>query len=227
MTGFLVKKKDLYYYKCRTKGCKTTKSAKVLHEGFSQILDSFQIEENAVEAIKVGLDVVCETVFSEKRENLKLFQAKLIETESKLETLEERYAIGKINDQVFEKYNTKYEQEKDEILQEIQKCTINSSNLEKIIDFALKICLKPLQMWKSRDVGERTNLQDFIFPEGIIYNKQKGRVQTKGINSLFVLIPRIAKLLKDIKKGDPINLDRISALVTPAGFKPATLRAEI
>ena len=31
LTGFLVKQKGLYYYKCRTKGCSCTKSAKKLH----------------------------------------------------------------------------------------------------------------------------------------------------------------------------------------------------
>ena len=122
MTGFLVKKKGLYYYKCRTKGCKACKSAKVLHEGFERIMSSFQVEESFASAIKLGLNTICEIVFSEKKENLRLVQLKLREVEDKLEVLEERFAIGKINDPVFEKYNSKYELEKQEILNEIEKC---------------------------------------------------------------------------------------------------------
>jgi hypothetical protein len=35
LTGFLVKNKGLYYYKCRTKGCNCSKSAKKLHQSFA------------------------------------------------------------------------------------------------------------------------------------------------------------------------------------------------
>ncbi len=37
-TGYLVKKKNLYYYKCRTTGCRCNKSAKQMHELFTEYL---------------------------------------------------------------------------------------------------------------------------------------------------------------------------------------------
>ncbi len=222
MTGFLVKRKNLYYYKCRTKGCRTNKSAKEIHNDFSLILESFQIYSEDIPLIKKAINIFCDTLFEETKENQKLIQTKLIETNNILENLEERFAVGKIDDEIFDKYRTKYIQEKKEILEEIQKTSINSSNLQKVIDFTINVCLKPLQMWKNINIREKANLQDFIFPNGIIYNKVKGAVQTSRINSFFKLIPEIARLLRGNKKGDSINYDQISLLVTALGFKPKT-----
>ena len=48
-------------------------------------------------------------------------------------------------------------------------------------------------------------------------NQQKGRVQTFRTNVFFDLMHSISTTLSKIKNGDSINIDQISALVTPAG----------
>lgn len=72
---------------------------------------------------------------------------------------------------------------------------------------------------------DKVILQLFIFPQGIIYNREMGRVQTFEINSIFSIIPDIARLVAKIKKGDSIKFDQIPALVTSEGFKPSTSTA--
>tara|TARA_B100000900_G_scaffold47731_2_gene35396 strand:+ start:763 stop:969 length:207 start_codon:yes stop_codon:yes gene_type:complete len=62
---------------------------------------------------------------------------------------------------------------------------------------------------------------------GIGYDNLKGKVQTKRINSIFSAIPLLSADLAKIKSGEPVDFNQFSARVTPAGFKPATLRAEI
>ncbi len=222
MTGFLVKAKNLYYYKCRTQGCRSVKSARDVHRDFAQIIESFQIDEADIPVIKKGLITICDAVFAESRENQKLLELKLKEIEADLEALDERHAIGKVEDEKFEKYCTKFKKEKREIQHEIQKTSRGSSNLQKVIDFALNVCQKPLQWWQSGNMATKSGLQNFIFPNGIIFNKKKGRVQTTRIHSIVKLIPEVAMLLKGNKKGDFINFDEIPALVTALGFKPRT-----
>tara|TARA_B100000767_G_scaffold83216_1_gene80115 strand:+ start:2409 stop:2534 length:126 start_codon:yes stop_codon:yes gene_type:complete len=41
------------------------------------------------------------------------------------------------------------------------------------------------------------------------------------------LISILEKEKSNIKNGEPIPMNQFSVIVTPAGFKPATLRAEI
>jgi len=43
MTGYLVRAKGLWYYKCRTKGCGNNKSAKVLHSAFTNLLQPYSL----------------------------------------------------------------------------------------------------------------------------------------------------------------------------------------
>ncbi len=56
MTGYLMKKKNLYYYKCRTKGRKVNRSAKVMYQLFNKAFASFKIEKEEMEIIKVQLE---------------------------------------------------------------------------------------------------------------------------------------------------------------------------
>jgi hypothetical protein len=53
-----------------------------------------------------------------------------------------------------------------------------------------------------------------VFPSGIGYDKLKGEVRTKKVNSIFASIPLISKDLAKIKSGEPINIDQFSARVT-------------
>jgi site-specific DNA recombinase len=222
MTGFLVKAKNLYYYKCRTKGCCTVKSAKAVHENFEDIMESFQIGEHDIPVIQTGVITLCDSIFTERKENQKLMQEKLIELEKQLETIEEQHVLKKISDAVFVKYDSRYRKEKSDIEDKLTKQSKGSSNLKNIINYTISVCLKPLQMWKESGFIEKSDLQNFVFPKGILFNKKKGRVQTFFINPFFKLIPELARLLEGNKKGDFINFDEIPALVTALGFKPKT-----
>jgi site-specific DNA recombinase len=44
MTGYIVKKKNLWYYKCTVKGCKHNVYAKMVNNAFEEILDRFTIK---------------------------------------------------------------------------------------------------------------------------------------------------------------------------------------
>jgi hypothetical protein len=53
MPGYLVKRKNLWYYKCRKKGCCNNKSAKELHKIFLNILSRFKADEKSLEVMRV------------------------------------------------------------------------------------------------------------------------------------------------------------------------------
>ena len=46
------------------------------------------------------------------------------------------------------------------------------------------------------------------------YDKSNDKVQTPKVNSLFSAIASISKAMKDYKKGEPVDFDKFSALVT-------------
>lgn len=218
MTGYQVKAKGLYYYKCRTKGCKHNVSAKKVHEQFAQLLSMFRVDEQDIPLIKTAIETYYDTILSESKQKNAAVKKQLTELNSKIETLDERFAIGEIDRSLYEKFSKKYKAEIAKLAPNGAEPQIDSSNLQKCLDFALSICQKPLILWENSNIYEKLNLQKLIFPEGIVLTQQKRGVRTERIDSLFAPIAELARVLKNHKKGQPVKIDQLSALVTPAGF---------
>lgn len=215
MTGYLVRKKGLFYYKCRTKGCKVNRSAKSMHELFRNTLKIFQLGKEEFAIIKVQLEEQMAAFFNSELEDTKSLKIRQTEIRKKLDTIEERFVIGEINRQLYDKFKPKYEKECFEIERELNKVGGYSSNLKKVINYAVYLCQNPFKIWDSNDLTGRRAFQKLLFPEGIYYNRELDQVRTTRINSFFSPIPKIAKVLKGNTKGDSIISDKIPALVTP------------
>ena len=216
-----MKRKGIYYYKCRTKGCSCTKSAKQLHEKFNKTLSVLQIDEEYNEVIRDVMIYVYESITKESQEETTKIKKRITEFEKKLETIEERFAIGEISNEIYAKFSKKYKNEISDLAKEILNPSLSSSNLQKAIDKAIGMSSKLSEIWVSGDLEEKRKIQKIVFPTGIGYNKQKDRVQTDRVNSVFSLIPIISKDLGQIKNGEPINFDQFSDLVTPTGLIPS------
>lgn len=218
MTGYLVAKKGLYYYKCRVKGCCNNKSAKDAHKQFKTLLSAFEIEPDYKELLKMYLKELFTIVLSDKIEDRKLISGKLNEVQERIDTLQERFAIGVIDSELYQKFIGKYTQERENIQKELAKTALESSNLDKSIEKLLEMCDNPLQAWENSTIDGKMRTQNQFFPEGITIDSEKSVVRTKRINSGLVLIPELTRVLAETKKGEPISSDRFSHLVTPEGF---------
>ena len=52
-----------------------------------------------------------------------------------------------------------------------------------------------------------------MFPSGIGYDKLKGKVQTKRVNSIFSAIPLLSMDIAKTKSGESVDLNQFSARV--------------
>ena len=154
-------------------------------------------------------------------------QKKISETTSKLGKLEERFATGEIERTIYTKYSEKYHSEIEELKAEINFPEFKSSNLENEINLALNMSSNLNELWDSGNLEQKQQLQKLVFPFGLGYDKQSDKVQTPETNEFIRLTSTLSMNLAGIKNGDSISNDQISAFVTPEGFKPPTLRAEI
>ncbi len=222
LTGYLVKKKGLYYYKCNTKGCKINRSAKAMHEMFRSVLKTFRIGKEEFGIIKLQLEEQMAVFFRSQIEEAKLMKNKLAETKRKLEAIEERFVIGEIDRNLYQKFRPKYEQECFDIEQELNKTGGYKSNLVKVVNFAAKTCLNPLTLWDKSDLDGKRAFQNLLFPEGIIYNRESDSYRTSRVNSFFSPIPQLASELGKQKSGDFIKIDKIPAWVNLKGLEPLT-----
>ncbi len=222
MTGYLVKKKKLYYYKCRTTGCNNNKSAKQLHEEFKAVLGAFHIHEHEAELVKQGITELYSALFEEQFEDQKLQKGKITELRKKIDTVEENLAIGVIDRTIFQKFSTRYNQEINEIEKTLQKVSFGTSNLQRCLDIVVKVCKIPLKWWEQASVGDRMIFQNIVFPEGIFYNREKNEIRTHCVNAIFAPIPELIRKLRGIKKGESIILDTFTSRVIAIGFEPMT-----
>ncbi|GGE15498.1 hypothetical protein GCM10010831_16020 [Psychroflexus salis] len=74
-------------------------------------------------------------------------------------------------------------------------------------------------MWNSASLVKKIQLQYLMFPEGMGYDKSNDKVRTPRVNLLFSVISMITKAMKEYKKGEPVDFDKFSALVTSADGK--------
>ena len=159
-----------------------------------------------------------DSVTNEIRDKEASIKKQITELQLKLDALEERYAIGEIEKDIYVKFSYRFKNEVNELEAEIQNPEISSSNLQKAIDKALMMSSNLHETWTSGDLEQKRQLQNLVFPSGIGYDKQNDRVQTKRVNSIFSAIPLLTKDLDKIKSGEPVDFNQFSARVTPEGF---------
>ncbi len=223
-TGFIVRKKGLYYYKNRRKGSKENRSAKKLHEEFLELLGNYTIADKKY--IEPLTDIIHDTLINKNQEALQ-DQKRLIKEHNKLKeqinTLERRYVVlNEITRAQYDLFMPELKAKQRELEVKMENSGINSSNLKKSVKMALGYACNLPSLWKLGDLKTKRAIQYMVFPDGIRYDFKNKLVQTFRVNEIFGVIRLFSGNLKDMKKGDFHSIREKSPLVTSAGFKPAT-----
>ncbi|MCH3884573.1 recombinase family protein [Tenacibaculum aquimarinum] len=222
-TGFIVKKKGLYYYKNRRKGSKENRSAKKLHQEFLELLASYQLKDKKyVAPLK---ELIYDTFVKMNEEGIKeseRLNKEILSLENKLDRLEERYVFEEINKVQYDKFKAKLYAEIKGKRENLSNHSFDSSNLKKSINLALKYALNLPSLWSSGDLETKRKVQYMVFPDGLGYDFQNKRVQTFRVNSIFAQIACLSDKLGANKNRNFQNNIENSCLVTMLGFKPRT-----
>ena len=213
LTGYI--KKGIYYYKSRQKGKAVNVNAKHLNGLFTDELKKYEYDKKHSQKLREEISRLINEKLKDHLQEQTQTRKQLTELNSKIEKLELRYIESEISKELFEKYQSKYKADKAALEQKLSPKNIDSSNLEKIIDKGLSIAENISTVWASSDFDDKQQLQTLVFPEGIIYNKQKDSVRTTRVNSLFAPIPRLVSLLDKNEKNHSIKNGLKSHLVVP------------
>ncbi|MBX7206038.1 MAG: recombinase family protein [Bacteroidia bacterium] len=208
MPGYIVKKKNIWYYKCRRKGCCNNKAAKQVHDTFMQgILAHMCLNPEYADMVKQVMLRTYSQLTEATTDNTALLRQNLQVVEQKIERLEERFVLEEITADQFARFSEKFRAERDGILNELEKTEIKVSNPEDYIDRIIGYCLNLPQTWDSASYQEKQKIQNMVFPEGISYDKKNDQCRTPKINWVFLWIARQQQELADKKTGIPgLNL---------------------
>jgi site-specific DNA recombinase len=219
LTGY--KTKGNWYYKARNKGVAVNIRASMLNEKFEEFLSGFHYNKAFHKTLKSKLvtklrerleDTIADSVLLKKRET---------ELQNQIEKLEERFILGELKSELYEKYDKKYREQLMKIKAELTEKSFDSSNLEKAVEKMLAMAENLSRIWASEVFDVKQKLQNLVFPEGILYNKEKNTVRTTKINSLFAEIPLLKRDLEKKKNGSPIKNYHLNYPVPGTGIEPA------
>jgi len=215
-TGYIVKKKGLYYYKCNQKGCRCNLSASKMHEQFKQLLQRFEISPEMIAPLKDQLlltfeqmnqDLFARNVEIENRRN---------ELKDKLAKAEDRFIEGDIERESFQRYKEKIQQQLAEIITNKEQLAFPLSNQKKLVDFALKLCQDLSQIWVSGDLAQKQKFQKMMFPDGLTYDRRNSIYRTGRANSLIAQIASLARVSEENETENSQQNDENSPRVAPS-----------
>ncbi|MFT5512459.1 MAG: site-specific DNA recombinase [Bacteroidia bacterium] len=173
MTGYLVRLKNLYYYKCNTKHCKVNRNATLLHKSWEQSLTNFQLDPNYTAPIIEQWKRTLEGLQDNSGAELKALRKSKTQVEQKLGTLEERYVLGKIKGDLYEKYAAKYRTELIPFVEEIAQLENPLSNPDKLIENVADLLCNLHKTWQLSKVDGKSKLLLALYPQGVLPDVEK------------------------------------------------------
>ena len=200
-TGYLVRSKNLYYYKNRRKGSKENRSAKKLHRTFVDFLSDYQLKDKKL--LKPLKEIITRKFIelnAESIEDAKRVKFDIEKIQNRLDRIEERYVYEEISIAQYDKFKQKLEAERRVFDKESEGFKFNSSNLRKAVEKALDFALNLPSLWELGDIQTKRALQFMVFPEGIYYDFKNHRVRTLRVNSIFSAIASISGEMSGNKK---------------------------
>lgn len=127
MTGFYVHVKGSHYYKCQKKCKGSSLSAHKLHLSFKELLSEYQFDLKKLDSIvpEIMKYKLIEMSKSDANE-VAVAKTKLTQVKKELDTIEERYATGKIDTLIHTKFSEKYKTEISDLEEKLMNPNLTS-----------------------------------------------------------------------------------------------------
>ena len=222
LTGYTVKKKNLDYYKYSGKDGSVNVSAKELHTKYSELLDRFNVPMELIPLL-VG---VLKKKFAEKEntqdDDINAVKKHLATINTYIKTAKKNFAIGKVDEDAYSSAIADLEAEKRSAEAELEKISVNLSNLASYIEDAIRIACNLSSYWNMGDFEVSQKIQKMVFPNGVRWDKENRAYLTDFGNLFFDLMFSVSENYKNEiaqKKDESCDL---SSLVAGGGLEPPT-----
>ncbi len=213
-TGYIVKKKNIYYYKCRTIGCKCNQNAKDVNGNFVDFLQKYEIAPEIIAPFLNKMSGAFEKLNHTSKEQLTELKSNLSEVQKKIDKLEEKYFITEeMSEETYRKLMSKYSEEKATIASSLETCNNDSSNYNQYLSNALSFSRRFATVWASGSIPLKEKLQKTVFPEGVAYNRKNEAFRTQNVNMVFRSIADLNSIPADNKEGQLNKIVELSSQV--------------
>lgn len=135
----------------------------------------------------------------ESEKELMTLRKNLTETERDIKEIQIRFATGKIDEDTFNVAMSEFTKRKASLKAQIEENDLNLSNLEKRVEDVVAICSQLGTLWAASDLETCQKIQSLVFPDGIMWDKEKGTYLTIRENSVFSIFRKISKVYESEK----------------------------
>ena len=214
---------DACYYVCWRKGCCSNNSIRIVHPAFNNLFSSYSVQEGYKEIFKLQLSKVFNGMNSESKSLLSTLKGQATELSNRIKTIEDNWAIetNSKKQEILWKKITEYEKDLIEVQKEIEKHKNNSLNLQNFLDNGVNLIYNPLKLWELLDLEDKKRLQQLVFPNGFIFDKENKVIEPPMVNSLFGLNALFTETFDKKEKGFFSKKTEKPQIVPGAGLEPA------
>ena len=212
--------KDVGYYVCSRKGCKYNASTLRVNSKFADFIDGVSLPDSFDEILRTQLKKAFPILNKDRMNEMKILRTNLAKINKDLEKIEENYSIASTakEKEICMKQYTKKEAERDEILAVLDEADGSILNLEKYVGYGMNIKDNLLKLWQIANLGNKKRIQDMMFFNGIIYNKENDDIEPLSKNEFMFLFGLESMSCGDKKRNKPSENDDLSSLVLEAGL---------
>ena len=220
LTGYEVRKKRIWYYKCNTRGCSSNISAKALHRMYMDLLAEYIVPVDGIDILQAGIEEKLDRIsqLSIQRE-AELRQSILDLKKERKETVT-RFGIGKIPKEVYKITIDSLDQKIKETSIELDDALSKKSNQSIDVRKAIITACHLQDYWKSASPADRVKIQNMAFPSGVSFSKETGFNRTPSENEAL----RVIRLFTSEFVGGRIQKkekpEDFSFQVAPRGIEP-------
>ncbi len=196
-TGYLVKKKGLYYYKVNKVGIKINRSIHIMHSKFKELLSNYTIDSTHIEPLEIQLRCTWENLTETNTSEKKALSLKLNGVEEEFYNIRKRHAIGTISLDVYEQFSQEIKENREAILKQLAILDEELSNPKELIHFICKLASNLAPIWEFGDYYQKQVFQNTMFPKGLVYDSKIEHYRTPIVNEVINYIADLSGNLKE------------------------------
>ena len=192
LTAYEAKQRHIHYYKCNTKHCKNNVSLKTMHSLYIDFLKGYQLKEEYLPLLRKIVTEELNAHNDKQEENIKYIKSNKKEVTNKIEKVQVRYGLGEIDKSTYEVTLHTLQGQLGKINEQLARYSQSLSNIERIADHACVIAYKLSSLWDFGDYQMKVDLQNLLFPDGILWDRNIGSYRTEKTNNIFETINTIS-----------------------------------
>ena len=109
-----------------------------------------------------------------------------------MQKVQVRFGLGDIDKSTFDTTLQALQTELYKVNEQLTEYSQKLSNVDEIADHACVIACKLSDLWNDGDCQSKVDLQNLLFPDGVLWDRNIGNYRTEKTNSIFETINRIS-----------------------------------